>query len=316
VPNCKELSIKFKEKCGDLWTGFKKYFREESGGKTVINLKRTGWAAIISVCLIALVIDICIPRVDRTFYHQTSGRSEFKPVHKEPPVNEAMQRLFAAGKRQVDQDKKQAAEKKRTAINYWAPQIVGDNENGPHAIRSGSKLIGILKAPIDTRSRAPVRVTLTRGGESNGIEIAPGSVLVGSYSYGGDGDRVYLTFARIDPTDNGEPKKIKATALDAGTFTPGIQGDEFTGTGEKVAGALGLTMFSSMTDTLTERESVGIAFNGVQNKPTMKNALLQGMSKASQDQAGRTAASIQGQRGYVLVPEGKEMIIELQEDFK
>ena len=97
-------------------------------------------------------------------------------------------------------------------------------------------------------------------------------------------------------------------ALDAGTFSPGVQGEEFTGGGTKIAASIGLNMFSGMTDTLTERESLGNSFNGVQAKPSMKNALLQGMSKASQDQAGRTASSIDQERSYVVVPEGKEMI--------
>jgi hypothetical protein len=48
----------------------------------------------------------------------------------------------------------------------------------------------------------------------------------------------------------------------------------------------------------------------------MSNALLQGLSKASQDQASRTASEIEQERNYVIIPEGKEMIIELQEDFK
>jgi len=229
-----------------------------------------------------------------------------------------MKQLFAAGKKQVETAKKTEIEKnqKRVAIKYWAPQIVGENERGRNLMRSGSKLIGILKNPIDTRAQSLVRVLLPRGGESSGIEIEPGSVLVGQYSYGGDGDLVYLTFSRVDSPDGGEPKKISAAALDAGNFAPGIRGEEFTGNGTKVAASIGLGMFSGMADTLVERESLGNSYNGVQAKPTMKNALLQGLSKASQDQIGRTASKIGQERNYVVIPEGKEMIIELLEDFK
>jgi hypothetical protein len=229
-----------------------------------------------------------------------------------------MAKLFAAGRQKVDGDKKKEADQKRkkVAIKYWAPQIVGDNENQKNTMRSGSKLIGVLKNPVDTRAQSLVRVLLPRGGESGGIEIEPGSVLVGNYSYSGDGDRIFITFSRIDPPDRGEPRKISAAALDAGSFAPGIQGEEFTSGGEKVAASIGLNMFSGMADTLTERESLGNSFNGVQAKPSMKNALLQGLSKASQDQASRTASSIEQERSYVIIPEGKEMIIELLEDYK
>ena len=268
--------------------------------------------------MIGFLINIFSPKENHTFYRQTSARSEFKEDKTDTPITESMRKLFAAGKQKLEGDKKKEADQKRkkVVIKYWAPQIVGDDENGANAMRSGSRLIGVLKNPIDTRAQSLVRVLIPRGGESGGVEIEPGSTLVGNYSYSGDGDRIYLAFSRLDPPDRGAPKKISASALDAGTFSAGIQGEEFTGGGTKIAASIGLNMFSGMTDTLTERESLGNSFNGVQAKPSMKNALLQGMSKASQDQAGRTASSIDQQRGYVVVPEGKEMIIELLEDYK
>jgi Bacterial conjugation TrbI-like protein len=296
----------------------KAFFQEKSGGKTIVNIKKVGPTAIGGVFLLAFVIKLLSPKETRTFYKQTSGPSEFVEEKREPLVAQAMKDLFAAGRRQVDANKKKEAEqkRKRIAIKYWAPQIVGDDENAQNVMRSGSKLIGFLKNPIDTRAQTLVRVLIPHGGESGGIEIEPGSILVGNYSYSGDGDRIYLTFSRIDPPDRGQPKKISAAALDAGNFSPGIQGEEFTNSGGKVATSIGLNMLSGMTDTLTDRESLGNSFNGVQAKPSMKNALLQGMSKASQDQASRVGSSIEQERNYVIVPEGKEMIIELQEDYK
>jgi hypothetical protein len=84
----------------------------------------------------------------------------------------------------------------------------------------------------------------------------------------------------------------------------------------KLAAGMGLTMFSGMADVLTEKESLGLSANGVQAKPTMKNALLQGLSRAAQDEAGRTQSEIASQKDYVVIPEGKEMIIQLTEDFQ
>lgn len=251
-----------------------------------------------------------------TFYRQTTGRSEFVPDKLNTPVTEAMKTLFAAGKRHIDAEKQKAQQQKHTkvSIKYWAPQIVGEDENG--TLRAGAKLIGFLKNPIDTRAESLVRVVLPRGGSANGVDIDPGSVAVGNFSYGGSGNIVYLKFSRLDPPDNGTPKKVSASALDAANFAPGIKGEEFTNSGDKVAASIGLNMFSGMADTLTDRESLGNSYNGVQTKANMKNALLQGISKASQDEATRAATSIEQQRSYVTIPEGKEMIIELLEDYK
>ena len=312
------MPIKLFGKCKEFWKKTKTRFQEKSGGKIIIRIKALAPFAIAGTILVALLIDVLSPREDRTYYRQTTGQSDFRQEGGSSPVSESMRKLFAAGKKQVETEKKSDAEQKqkRIAIKYWAPQIVGENERGRNSMRSGSKLIGILKNPIDTRAQSLVRVLLPRGGESSGIEIESGSVLVGQFSYGGDGDLVYLTFSRIDPPDGAEPKKLSAAALDAGSFTPGIRGEEFTGNGTKVAASIGLSMFSGMADTLVERESLGSSYNSVQAKPTMKNAILQGMSKASQDQIGRTASKIEQERSYVIIPEGKEMIIELLEDYK
>lgn len=273
---------------------------------------------LIGILAFGVLIEILTPKENRTSYQQTSQKTEFKKENNEPVISSQMAALFAAGKQQAANDKKAEAEgkKRRAEIKYFAPQIVGENDKGPKKMRSGAKLIGVLKTSLDTRSPALVRVLLPHGGETNGVEIESGSVLVGQFSYGGEGDRIFLTFSRLDPPEGAEPRKISAVGLDAGTFRPGIQGDEFTGQGEKVAASLGLSMFSGMADTLVERESLGNVYGGVQAKPSMKNALLQGTSRAAQDQVSRTASSLDQVNSYVVVPEGKEVIVELLEDYK
>jgi hypothetical protein len=160
-----------------------------------------------------------------------------------------------------------------------------------------------------------VRAKIVHGGESVGVSIEPDSILVGQFTYSGSGAKVQLSFTRIDEPD-GDFRKIAAIAISSSDYTPGINGEEYTGNGVKVATALGLTMFSGMTDTLTEREALSNSAGGVQAKPSMKNALLQGLTQAAKDQAGRTASSIGQEKNYVLVPDGTEMIIELTEKFK
>lgn len=301
------------------FTNAKNSFQEKSGGKTVVKIKKIAPVAFVVTIVGAGLMDYLTPKEDHTFFRHDSGRSEFKQDKIIAPLSAEVKKLLSAGKHQVEVDQKIEAEqkRKRISINYSAPQIVGDGDaNGRNMMRSGSKLIGILKNPIDTRAQSLVRVVLPRGGEFGNVEIQPGSVLVGRFNYNGDNDIVYIKFSRLDPPDGGSPRKISATALDAGNFSPGIQGEEFTGGGTKLAASIGLTMFAGMTDTLTDKEAIGNSYNSVQAKPTMKNALLQGLSKASQDEASRTASAIEQERNYVIVPEGKEMIIELLEDFK
>jgi type IV secretory pathway VirB10-like protein len=304
----------------ELWPRFKGFFTFESGGKRTVALKRAGIAAASTFLIAAVGFAWFGPGQDHTYYISTTqsqdkGSDDGKAQEKETPG--AMDGLFSHGQKQLESDKRAELEKKKrqVAIKYFAPQIIGMNTKGPKAIRMGSKLIGFLMTAIDTRSTSLVRVRLPKGGESSGVEIEPGSVLTGQYSYDGLGDRVSINFSRLD-TPDGDARKIQAQALDSGSYTAGISGEVYSSAGVKVAAEMGLTMFSGMADVLTEKESLGFSPNGVQAKSTMKNALLQGLSGAAKDQTSRTSADIDSAKDYVVVPEGKEMIIELTEDYR
>jgi hypothetical protein len=260
------------------------------------------------------------PAEDRTFYSQTNEtqkRGEEKPGGLETLVSGPVAALFTNSERKKESEERAAIEqkRKRVAIKYYAPQLIGTSNKVPKAIRSGAKLVGFLLKAIDTRAPSPVHVRIAQGGEVNGVEIEKGSVLTGQYSYAGSGELVFVSFSRLD-TIEGEPKKIRAQALDSGTYTAGISGEVRSDAGVKTAASLGLTMFGGMADVLTEKESLGVSQNGVQAKSTMRNALLQGLSRSAQEQTGRMQEEINSGRDYVVIPEGKEMIIELTEDFK
>lgn len=258
------------------------------------------------------------PNENHTFYQRTN-----QPVAKPSAMNEKNQPespsvpLFANGQKKMQSEKKAEAEKSRRkfAIKYYAPQVLGQKTNEPKSIRTGSKLLGFLMNAIDTREPSMVRVLLPQGGESAGVEIEAGSVLSGQFSYSGSGDKVFISFHRLDSASGGL-KKISAQALDSRDFTVGVRGEIQSDNSLKLASQIGLSMFAGMADVLTEKESLGPSQNGVQAKPTMKNGLLQGVSRAAQEQAGRTSGEIQSMKDYILLPEGKEMIIQLTEDFQ
>lgn len=260
------------------------------------------------------------PAEDRTFYMQTTqsqDRDNKEPSTREAVVSGPVAALFTNSEKKKESEQRTEMEQKRrrVAIKYFAPQLIGVSNKASKVIRSGAKLIGFLLKAIDTRSPSPVQVRVAQGGEVNGVEIEKGSVLTGQYAYSGSGDRIFLSFTRID-TLEGEPKKVQAQALDSGTYTAGISGEVYSDAGVKTAASLGLTMFAGMADVLTEKESLGFAQNGVQAKSTMRNALLQGLSRSAQDQTSRMQNEINSSRDYVVIPEGKEIIIELTEDFK
>lgn len=313
----KAVAISWTQKGKDWLNNF---FLQASGGKTTLVLKRVAIVGGGSVLLLAVGLAWFGPAEDRTFYMQTAQSQNHDGKEQEATetsISGAVASLFSNSEKKKESEKRNAMEqrKKRVVINYYAPQLVGTSNKAPKSIRTGSKLVGFLLNAIDTRSPSPVRVRIAQGGEVNGVEIEKGAVLTGQYSYAGSGDRVFLSFMRLD-TPEGEPKRIHAQALDSGTYTAGISGEVQSDANFKTAASLGLTMFSGMADVLTEKESLGFSQNGVQAKSTMKNALLQGLSRSAQEQTGRMQNEINSSKDYVIVPEGKEMIIELTEDFK
>lgn len=298
----------------------KQIFLQASGGKTIVVLQRVGAVAGGGLLLLAAGMAWFGPADDRTFYlltTQTQNRGEKSSGNPGTAVSGPVAALFSNGEKKKESEARAATEqkRKRVVIKYYAPQLVGQSNKVPKAIRSGSKLVGFLLKAIDTRAPSPVHVRIAQGGEVNDVEIEKGSVLTGQYSYAGSGELVFVSFSRLD-TPEGEPKKIQAQALDSGTYSAGISGEVYSDAGLKTASSLGLTMFGGMADVLTEKESLGFSQNGVQAKSTMRNALLQGTSRSAQEQTGRMQNEINSGRDYVLIPEGKEMIIELTEDFK
>lgn len=298
----------------------KGFFLQASGGKTVLVLQRTGVVAGGGILLLAVGMAWLGPAEDKTFYMQTSQRQQRdgdEPTPSGTEVSAPVASLFSNSERKKESERRQEVEQRRksVSIRYYAPQIIEGKSKAPKAISSGRKLVGFLLNTIDTRSPSPVRVRVSQGGESNGVMIERGSVLTGQYSFAGVDGRVFVSFSRLD-TPDGEPKRIQAQALDSGTYTAGISGEVRSDAGLKSAASLGLTMFAGMADVMTEKESLGFAQNGVQAKSTMRNALLQGLARSAEEQTGRMAAEINSAKDYVIVPEGKELIIELTDDFK
>ncbi|OQW48802.1 MAG: hypothetical protein A4S09_13470 [Proteobacteria bacterium SG_bin7] len=268
----------------------------------------------VTLLVLGISVIIFLPNEDRTFFKRTSNSQKKDNVLEQNPVSIPAHSLFISGeqKRAIEQRLEAEKKKRKNIVKYFAPQVLGTSDNRPKSILAGAKLLGFLMNPIDTREPSMVRVLLPKGGQSFGVTIEDGSVLIGQFNYSGSGEKVFLTFHRID-TANGESKKINAQGLDSRDYTIGVRGELHSEKSIKLASQIGLSLFAGMADTFTEKESMG--FSQVA-KPTMKNGLLQGMSRAAEDQVGQTASEIQSLKDYVLLPEGKEMIIQLSEDFR
>lgn len=234
----------------------------------------------------------------------SKSRDEMVPIQEEIPNSS---RISSNPTRITDQKK----------LEYRAKQVLirSDDKSLKKNLPNGSNIIGKLLSAIDSRDlNSFVKVLLPYGANLKGEQfIEKNSMLIGKAHYSGKGERIYLNFDKaISPS--GEERQITAMALDSSDYSNGIIGEVHSETGIRIAGTLGLTMVSSMTDVLTEKTAHGES-GVITPKATMKNAVYQGVSKVSELEAARHTEAMVQTPPYITLESGTDLIISLTSAF-
>lgn len=297
------------------------YFIDESG-KSVINGKRVKYTFSALIALMTL-IQVFMPQDDSIL-----GKS-FKPFDdKERPTvktkgdnGEAIVNAHNQEARAATSTPKSSSKTKLMKLTYNGRQVFERTEAQGlmTPIPSGTNFVGKLISGIDTREdNQTLKVILPYGGtHPSGGNIPKNSVLLGSASYSG-GDRVYIRFSRVI-FPSGQEYRIDAQALGSGDYTPGLIGEHHSETDLRVAGSLGLTMVSAVTDVMTQRTAFGSNPYGMgmaQPDATMRNGALQGASQVAKQEAERHGSKMQNKEEYLTVMTGCDLIISLLTPFK
>ena len=197
-------------------------------------------------------------------------------------------------------------------LEYRAKQVISRKDGDPaKTIPIGTSAIGKLITSIDTRSKGGlIKVSLPYGfSYKRDRRIPKGTILVGGYSYPGQGDRVFISIQK-GITPNGEEFEINAQALESSDYSMGIVGAHHSNADVRIATTLGLSLVSGMSDVLVEKQALGEA-GVVTPKSTMKNAMYNGIGRVSEIEAQRQADQLGGEQEYVTVNSGRDLIISL-----
>lgn len=156
-------------------------------------------------------------------------------------------------------------------------------------------------------SNGPVRATLTESVRVDGDELLPaGALLVGTGS--STEDRLFIRFSQAVFSD-GKAVKITAQACDGSDQTVGLKGSKVGNEALKLAAGIGLNFAGGVSEGLKESNVQG----GVEvEKPTMKNALLNGASTASLEYARQTMSELRSRQPVIEVPNGTEICVLFQ----
>lgn len=283
--------------------------------------------------LVGLALSFVPGHEDTSYVEETS--SPLTPDAKD----ETVEGLSATGKESREEaqrpkgvsdgmaDIASAADRRRTSrggadggeagIKFHAVQIIKREGGDPErTLPIGTSAIGRLLTAIDTREQNPfVKVLLPYGASFNRErKIQKNSVVFGTVSYPGSGNKVYIKLTRLlDP--GGQEFRVDAQALSSLDYSPGLAGDLHGAEGERLAATLGLTMIAGMSDVLVEKEAMGQTISPTP-KSSMKNAFYNGLTRATEDEAQRQAGKLTDQQDYVTIDAGQDVIVSLTETFK
>ena len=163
----------------------------------------------------------------------------------------------------------------------------------------------MVKAKFITgASNGPLKAILVEALLVNGEEIVPeGTSLVGSGSSGDD--RLTVQFTKLVFRD-GKSQVIQGQACDLSDQTVGVKGQKLSKYAVMMAAGAGLNFVGGMAQGLQETQ----VQNGVATtKNDLRNAALNGASKAALDQSQDILTDIRNKKSVIQVESGKEFYV-------
>lgn len=259
---------------------------------------------IVSCVIIGIQLSLSMS-VDSSFVHKANYRDAWVDEDTQASSDDAQ--ISQDGANIPSKSKKKA---KRAIVVFKKRPQVFTREKEQVGFRSGVKFLAKLLDPIDTRFKDPVRIEVTKSLKIDGeVVIEKGSELLGHFSETRN-DRVRVNLNRLILA-SGEEVAVSAVALDPKDYRVGLFGEKSSLKTKKILTSIGLRMLSGMSDVLIERESLGVNAMATP-KSTVQNALLNGAREVSQGEANRIGSEVQNEKDYIIIPEGKMMIIELK----
>lgn len=206
-------------------------------------------------------------------------------------------------------------------IVYSAKQVIeptsGQGLMTP--LPSGTNFIGKLLNGVDTRGSEQVaKVILPYGARHpSGGSIPRNAILQGPVSTNG-GEKIFIRFNRVI-YPSGKEYRIDAQALSSADYSPGLVGVKQSNADLRMVSSIGLTMVSAGADVLTQRSMIGVnpyAIGIAQPDATASNAVLQGVSQVTKQEAQKQAQEPQNAEDYVTLSPDTDLIVSLLSPYK
>jgi len=275
--------------------GLEKLLYRKEGRKLSINAKVTAWMFSLFI-LIGSAYSIM-----SEFFKPTPTENS-KPIgfseQMGSNLSESDKIKIASGNSEFNKPQS-FGRKVKTVVYFSAPQVIGRPNLGK--IPPGT----MVKAKFITgASNGPLKAILAEALAINGEDIAPeGTILVGSGSSGED--RLSVQFTKLVYKD-GKSQSIQAQGCDLSDQTVGVKGKKLSKYAVLLATGAGLNFLGGVAEGLQESQ----VQNGVATKKSdLKNAALNGASKAALDQSQEVLSDLKSKKSVIQVDSGKEFYV-------
>ncbi len=276
--------------------GLTKILYRQEGRKISINAKVTAWT--LSIFIVAASAYSVLAEFFKPAPSESNG-----PIAFNEQVSDQNTIQVPRGNSETEKPKSTKARLK-AATSYSGLQVIQRPNFGK--IPPGT----MIKAKFMTgASNGPLKASLLEALTVNSEEIAPeGSILVGNGSSGDD--RLTVQFTKLVFSD-GRSQNIQAQACELSDQTVGVKGKKISKYAMLLAAGAGLNFLSGVAEGLQETQ----VQNGVTTKKSdLKNAALNGASKAALDQSQEVLSELRNKKSIVQVDNGKEFYVLFEGD--
>ncbi|MCY4524820.1 MAG: hypothetical protein OXB84_08780 [Halobacteriovoraceae bacterium] len=248
---------------------------------------------------------------DRPLYSKRFSRKNQNTIISNPEVD-----IFFKNPTSPKIKNRKRKNKKAVLVTHKKRQVIYRDDAVSVIIPAGKKIIVKLTNSIDTRypSKQVLAIVPFAVKYKQKVHIPQNSTLLGKFFYNGKADRIFIHFIKcIFP--GGREIPINAQALDSKDFQAGIKANHHSKATTRIAKSVALGMISPMAQTLTEKEALGQGFV-ITPKSNLKNAFLQGLARSGEGESKRQIGQIDGDKDYLTLAEGKEIIVNFLTPFK
>ena len=201
--------------------------------------------------------------------------------------------------------------KPQVSLKFKAVQVIDLSGSFKEIQANTYGTIVRVKLLNDVDTREPGQICRVSVLESGIAELPAKTLLFGKAGLGGS-KRVLMKFDRA-LLPSGEEANLSAQAIDSKNNKAGVEGNFHGRNGVRALGSMSLNMISGMSETLTQKESLGGFQGQVANRPTLKNAIFSGIAKTSEEEAIKQSENLNSLPEYAELKQGTVFAIQLLE---